>query len=173
MTEATIGYHLDKLKPVERNLLMFALNHNNTLGYQIHLGMLPFVKVESALMALTSYDGIACAMKGKRIARQLKMKLGSGPASSAVNFVMYLNDKKIAKRFGAHPERGHKIPFVGKKRVTCGVRWSLPKRDFEPDRDVLVQPHVVLVKLYNGQWRVTCEGKHRQAVERFLCDYCM
>jgi hypothetical protein len=108
-----------------------------------------------------------------RLASQVKFKLRDEyQISRASSWMMLLNNKKVAKRFGAHPERGHKIPHVTKKRVTVGVRWSLPKRDHEPDDDVLVQPHVVLKPKSKGWWEVTCENRYRAHVTTFLLDYC-
>jgi hypothetical protein len=63
--------------------------------------------------------------------------------------LMYLNDAKVARRFGSRPDLGKIIPGAGVKKVTVGVRWSLPKFDYEPDTDVIVRPRVALI----------CKGK--------------
>ena len=85
--------------------------------------------------------------------------------------IMYLNDAKVIRHFGSHPERGRLIR--GKvKKVTVGVRWSLPKRDYEVDDDVLVRPTVALKCLGKGKWEVQVEAQYRQLAEQFLIDNC-
>jgi len=171
-TKQTLGSHLDKLKSVEKGLIVWALNGSNLLGYQVHHGMLPFVNVKDVMVALDLYRN--ATLQGKRVRQQIKDKLRDAyNISESTTFVLWLNDKKVAKRFGAHPERGHNIPLAQKKRVTVGVRWSLPKRDHEPDDDVLVTPHVVLKKSTEGCWMVTCERKYYGNVSTWLADNCM
>ena len=87
--------------------------------------------------------------------------------------LMYLNDAKVAKRFGTRPDLGKIIPGVGVKKVTVGVRWSLPKMDYEPDDDVVVRPRVALICKGKGKWEVLVEPQFREAAERYLMDFCM
>lgn len=87
-------------------------------------------------------------------------------------FTMYLDDRKVLKQFGQRPWIGKRL--LGKvKKVTVGVRWSLPKKDYVPDDDVLVQPTVALTAIAKGKWRVTVEEKYREEAERFLMANCM
>lgn len=85
-----------------------------------------------------------------------------------------LNNQKVLRRFNGHPERGVACSVLPKKRVTVGVRWSLPHRDFIPDDDVHVTPTVALrfIKRYPkglGQWKVIVAKKHlKKAVEWLL-----
>lgn len=173
--QTTLAVHLEKLKPKEKGIIVWALNATRQVGYEVHQGMLPFINVNDAIIALNLYSNTpARQINNSRILAEVRSKLRQAYGiNESVTFTMLLNSKKIAKRFGAHPERGHKIPHVQKKRVTVGVRWSLPKRDHEPDDDVLVAPHVVL-KLFNrsGWWEVTCEKQYRNHVTTFLLDYC-
>lgn len=85
---------------------------------------------------------------------------------------MYLNDKKVAKHFGAHPERGRRISGVF-KRVTVGVRWSLPKKDYVPDDNVLVNPVLALKCIRRGYWEVTVEKQFAAVAEKFLTENCI
>ncbi len=169
MKQRTLGAHLTQFKPQEKGLIVWALNTTNLLGYQVHLGMLPFVKAETALEAL----GIFSNVSNKAIAAATKAKLKQAyNIGSSVSWNMRLDNAKIIKRFGAHPERGHNIPCVAKKRVTVGVRWSLPKRDHVPDDNVLVQPHLKLEPVMAYWWRVTCEKRYRDHVHMWLLDNC-
>jgi len=91
---------------------------------------------------------------------------------ASVSFTRYLDDRKVLKFFGTRPWMGKRLP--GKvKRVTVGVRWSLPKKDYVPDDNVLVQPCVVLSPLGKGKWRVTVEDQFREEADRYLSDNCM
>ena len=85
--------------------------------------------------------------------------------------IMYLNDGKVCKYFGPHPERGRLLK--GKvKRVTVGVRWSLPKLAYEDDDDVLVSPTVALKCISRGKWEVKVDPAFRELAERWLMDKC-
>ena len=87
--------------------------------------------------------------------------------------IMYLDDRKVIRHFGAHPERGKFLPGNMWKRVTVGVRWSLPKLDWEPDNDVLVRPTIALICKGKGKWEVKVEPQFREQAEQFLMDHCM
>jgi hypothetical protein len=86
---------------------------------------------------------------------------------------MRLDNKKVYRRFGAHPERGKPLPFLQKQKATVGVKWSLPKKEYLPDRDVLVSPCVTLKPRSSNLWEVTVSTKCRHAVENWLMDNCM
>ena len=172
MKERSLAVHIEKFSVKDKGVLCAALNITNQMGYEVHQGLLPFINVDDALLALTQLHS-----KGTkwRRAANVKSKLTQlYGVTGAVMFPMFLNSRKVAKRFGAHPERGHIIQQVPKKRVTVGVRWSLPKRDFEPDDDVLVKPHVVLkCDGRDGRWLITCESRYQNHVSTYLMDWCM
>lgn len=87
------------------------------------------------------------------------------------SFVMYLNDAKVARHFGVRPHLGRRLPHK-LKRVTVGVRWSLPKRDYVPDDNVLVAPTVALQCLGRGKWRVSVADEYRAYAVNWLADNC-
>ena len=87
--------------------------------------------------------------------------------------ILYLNDKKVCRYFGAHPERGRPLPGNRRKRVTVGVKWSLPKKDYLPDDDVLVRPTVALKCLGKGKWEILVEATYRDRAIDWLVDNCM
>lgn len=92
--------------------------------------------------------------------------------------VMILRDAKVLKHFGAHPERGKPMRMLALKRVTVGVRWSLPKQDYVPDDDVLVTPSVALKPVSHPvkgcrTYHIQCEPRHLEKVTMWLADNCM
>lgn len=91
---------------------------------------------------------------------------------TASTFTMYLDDRKVWKQFGQRPWLGKRLPGIFKK-VTVGVRWSLPHKQYEPDDDVLVQPTVALQPIKRGVWKVTVEKQYRAEAERFLMANCI
>ena len=81
--------------------------------------------------------------------------------------ILYLNDKKVVRRFGGNPERGIRLPAVS-KRVTVGVRWSLPRKKYEPDDNVLVNPIIALKSKGKGRWELICEPVYSRQAEQYL-----
>jgi hypothetical protein len=72
---------------------------------------------------------------------------------------------------------GAPCPVLEKKRVTVGVRYSLPKKDYVPDDNVWVQPHVALkfLKRYPeglSKWRVIAPAEHMTKVVEWLLTAC-
>lgn len=170
MSKDTLGVHLSQFTKKERLALCFIFNQTDLMDVQVHLGLLPFIGVDKAILA--------CARSGSfpssRVQRQIFAKLKHiYQRGDGVEWVMYLSPLKVARRFGAHPERGHKIQYASKKRVTVGVRWCLPKKDYEPDDDVLVAPHVALRCVGKDTWLVSCEKRYRPMVTQYLTDHCV
>lgn len=91
---------------------------------------------------------------------------------NSTRFKIFLTDVKVYKRFGRKPELGRALPFLPKKKVTVGVRWSLPRKDYVPDTDVLVTPSVALKRLSKDFWEVQCDAVHWPKVQSWLCDWC-
>lgn len=86
--------------------------------------------------------------------------------------ILQLNPRKILRHFGQRPELGKALPCLPKKRVTVGVRWSLPKKDYVPDDDVRVPRRVALQHVQGDRWRILCEEEHWPAVMRWLMTNC-
>lgn len=86
--------------------------------------------------------------------------------------MIQLNDAKVARYFGSHPERGRRMPHLGKVKVAVGVRWSLPKQDYVVDDNVLVTPCVALICAKRGHWHVKCEPQYRERVLKWLKEKC-
>lgn len=86
--------------------------------------------------------------------------------------IIYLNDVKVSRRFGKRPDLG--IPLKGiVKRVTVGVRWSLPRGKYEPDDDVLVNPTIALRSLGRGKWKLLVEPAYQRQAEQWLLENCV
>ncbi len=90
---------------------------------------------------------------------------------------LILNSQKVLRRFNGHPERGVLCSVLTKKRVTVGVRWSLPHKDYVPDDDVHVTPTVALkfIKRYSGglsSWEVIAAKEHLTRATEWLLLTC-
>ncbi len=152
-------------------VIAFALNTYVRAGQApLEPAMVAFVPIKYCKFAL-AYEKTRRAI-GLR--KRIEVILGRG------KFEALLYHGKVAKHFGAHPERGRPIPPILMKRdkVTVGVRWSLPKRDYVPDDNVLVRP-VVALKFKSGSharawswWEVHCEPIYWPQVEMWLIDHC-
>lgn len=90
----------------------------------------------------------------------------------AIKFQMYLSDAKVAVRFGSRPWMGKLLPMTDKKRVTVGIKWSLPKKDYIPDEDVLVTQCVALRCIKKGLWEVSCSEMIREQTVNYLIRFC-
>ena len=86
--------------------------------------------------------------------------------------IMYLDDAKVIRHFGARPEIGKLMSCLPKKRVSVRIKWSLTKLDYVVDDDVLVRPTVALKCLGKGKWEVLVAEEHRSYAELWLLDNC-
>ena len=100
--------------------------------------------------------------------------------------IMYLNDAKVARRFGSYPERGISLKGTSKK-VTVGVKFNLfkcvcwraginnpacPRPCILPDDNVVVTPRIALICVSKGKWKVLVEPVFREQAEQFLIEHC-
>lgn len=167
--------YMHLLTPNEKAVLCFALNVNNNDG--IHQGVLPFVSYSKALVRLASLAG-GPSDKPVRMARQILSKLKSPEQGffegrhGFVRFLMQLDDVKVYRRFGPNPERGKPMPFLPKEKVTVGLKFSLPKKQYLPDKDVLVSPCVTLKRQEKGLWQVEVLTRCQGTVEEWLVENC-
>jgi len=172
MNDRTLAVNLGKFNRKEKAVMCFALNVSKVARHEVHQGTLPFIRADDVIAGIDWINGTGRPVQ--RILASIKAKLRAlYGIDESTSFDMGLDSAKVARVFGPHPERGHPIRNVQKKRVTVGVRWSLPKRDFEPDDNVLVAPHVVLhKKSFSPWWRVTCEQKYAHTVRAYLMEHC-
>ena len=180
MIEQTLAGHFDKFSEKEKGVLLFAVNTAHVLSYDLHKGTLPFVKVKDVLSSLVLLNSTQATKW--RVAAVLHQKLRklSGFDEDYIVVLRYLDKKKVAKRFGIHPEHGKAIPMAASKKVTVGVRFNLGlvdkngnRGDYEPDRDVLVKPHMVVRPLGQGKWEVTVAKQYLADADRYLSNFCM
>jgi hypothetical protein len=146
-------------------------------------GTLPFVAVSKAVNVLESVAmGSLITDQWKayaRIAKEILVKLSEArdDRKGQAVFRMRLNDKKVYRHFGRNPEKGKPLSFLPKEKVTVGVKYSLPKKDYVPDKDVLVAPCVTLKPMVKGPllervWEITVLERCRPAVELWLMQNC-
>ena len=136
----------------------------------LHLGTMPFLSRAAAVGALRF---VIPSGPHERIFKQILSKLeGQVEGRSYARFTLALNDVKVYRRFGAHPERGIPVSWLPKEKVTAGVAWSLPHKEYRPKKDVLVSSVVTLKRLGKRQWQVEVLSKHQYAAEQWLLSNC-
>jgi hypothetical protein len=177
--------YMNRFDAKDKAVLCLMISHHGPLEFaDIHQGLLPFLNVDVICQSLTMATLHAGDQKQKNYAKRLLAKIqevweskvdDNFPKSS---FVMQLDTAKVYRHFGNHPEYGKPLNHLPKVKVTVGKRWSLPKKAWVDDRDVLVTPCVTLKrKLLAGErarslWEVTVLAKCRYAVEMWLLDNC-
>lgn len=85
-------------------------------------------------------------------------------------FLMELNDARVARNFGSHPERGRRLTGIS-IQSTAGVVWKNYGRRLER-AEVTVNPVVVLHCVKAGLWKVTVEPQYANAAKEWLTRYC-
>lgn len=175
MTKKTLGSQIGSLTEVEKLHLITILNEYGELNYVVHPGLLPFVSVDKVFFAFSRATFVSISKNGKAFRARMLSKLRYlYVMDDSVTWPMYLNPRKVVKRFGSNIGKGVRIAGLPKKRVTVGVKWSLPKRQHIPDDDVHVDPMVLIKPTpVKGHFLITCEARHRPAVSSFLADHCL
>lgn len=175
----TLGAIFRQLTATEQAVIVGQVKKYGGEQYaEMHRGMLPFIPATEAVRCLVIHDPVT-GTTGKRLRLNLVAKINElMPMLSkgvVTQFYMCLNPGKVHQHFGPHPERGRPMPFLGKMKVTAGLKWSLPKKDYVPDTDVIVSPAVSLSRqgASSGWWRVSVAKEHRAKLELWLIDTCM
>jgi hypothetical protein len=176
MGEPNLVKYLPRLTTNEKAVLLKFIT-DLTGNSHHHEGTLPFVSKNRAIYAIKHLP--KCNFIGEkykayqRIARAILTKLDSQPDGHNGNaiFFMRLNPNKVHRKFGAHPEKGKPLNFLPKERVTVGVKFSLPKKAWVPDNNVLVAPSVALKKR-GDLWEVTVMERCRDRVKAWLQQNC-
>ena len=169
MAPATLLNCWDRLTTRDKNVLLYALNRFNTVE-DLHHGKLPFVEVEKAKSVCDTYLNYTTSDPMYKHIKAVSNKLVH--LTDCATFRMVLNPKKVAKHFGSHPELGKPIKMWRPRRVTVGVKWSLPKRDHVPDDDVLVYPVVVVKPIERPYWNVSVHPDYKSQCEEWMFTHC-
>jgi len=174
MSEPNLVKYLPLLTTNEKAVLLMFITEWDK---HHHEGTLPFISKRKAIDAIKHLP--KCNFIGEkykayqRIARVILTKLDSQPDGYNAIFFMRLNPKKVYRQFGARPEKGKPMNFLPKEKVTVGVKFSLPKKAWVPDDNVLVAPSVALQHCGSENlWRVTVTERHRARVEAWLQQNC-
>lgn len=157
---------------------------NKELG-EVHKGLLPFLNTDIIVSALAKAKNAPESTTYTRYAKKALARIPEAwedkAGSGSTTFLMKLNPAKVYRHFGNHPEYGKPLNFLPKVKVTVGKRWSLPKKDYVDDKDVLVSPCVTLKQRtgkhgikphFTNTWEVTVLAKCRYAVEIWLLENC-
>lgn len=191
MKKPTMVKYLECLTSKEKLVICYIVNNVHDDGdprsAEIHLGLLPFLPVAGVVRRLrhAAHEN-GCKIRTqfinyRRICKEILSKMQSelDHLSNTVTMKMRLDPKKVLRHFGPHPERGKALPFLQKQKATVGVKWSLPKKQYVPDKDVLVTPCVALKPISAGKgeywrdmWEVTVTERCRYTVEMWLNDKC-
>lgn len=159
---ANLVPYYTRLTPKERACLLWML--------KTEYAVLPFTNIHKVVETLNYHANHGDQYR--RVAKEILVKLAEAIPNYNTSFLMHLNPVKVAKHFGKRPDLGKALPHLQKEKVTVGVKWSLPKKRYEPDRDVLVTPCVTLKELGPGAYSVNVLSRCRQAVELWLMDNC-
>ncbi len=182
MNEPNLVPYMGRLSQKEKAVLLHLVHHLYDEKHH-HQGTLPFISLNTAVgvLELVTRGGYASEQwkAYTRIAKEILVKLSEARENRTGSsiFLMRLNDKKVFRHFGRNPEKGKPLNFLPEVKVTVGVKYSLPKKDYVPDKDVLVAPCVKLRpmekgRILNRQWEVTVLERCRPAVELWLQQNC-
>jgi hypothetical protein len=176
MTEQTMALYLPKFRHTEKVVICAAVRQFSSIK-DCHIGMFALLSPRTVLMSLTlrrveiGKDGV-----GYRLITELIQKvIGLFPTyhkDGSTTFAAYLSENKVWK----HTNRTNTIQGVDikfktpQKKVTVGVKWSLGKRDYVPDTEVLVDPVMNLKWAGVGIFQVTVEKQYLQAAQSYLLD---
>lgn len=173
-TVPTLRLYMDRLDRQDKALLVRLINEAAVLGSECHLGMLPFVTMGQAAMTMR-VSGNTKAIR--RLANKLETWnwVAGDDETSVVTFSIWAMDEQIIHQFGPHPELGVRLPggYIPKIKVTAGLKWSLPKRDYVPDENVMVDPMIKLTPNLTLQncWTVTCPTRFKHIVAGWFVDH--
>ncbi|SRR5260221_7829985 len=169
MKGPTLAAKLDQFSKIEKLICCHAMNLFGNQSLKVHPGLLPFLSVNDVLVALESYQHASDFSPIAQVKNKLKRLYD---LDNVVKFTMTLHPAKVVKQFGPNLVRGFRIPYVTSQRVTVGVKWSLPKRDYVPDDDVLVSPYFTIIKGPDKKWIINCQQHHVATVHDYLAAKC-
>lgn len=166
---------LHLLTAEDRMIICFHLRKNSIQYSGVHEGLLPFVDLEEAVKAVFTSANKNAAERpaGRRRLLELASKMKGPLHGESGASALQLDDMKVFRRFGPHPERGQAMKWLPLEKVTVALRNRFGR--LEPDDDVHVAPVVALKKVddgpyHKGFWQVNVADKHRHVVERWLID---
>lgn len=172
----SLAQYLDQFTKQEKSILVAATKRHIPGMGEFHLGMLPLLSITNARIAIAMWRVEHDPAFKSHLLTALHHKLTTmSPGMidrNNVSFLLWLNPQKVMKVLGNNPRRGvaFKAPL---KKVTVGMKWSLPKRDYVPDTDVLVKPMMKVIPNSNGSYTITVDKKYHQAAMDYLVDNCM
>lgn len=178
MDEPNLVPYLSHLTIKEKAVLLRLIRELPNCEHH-HAGTLPFISVHTAKGALhlvAKKPGVFASEKWQafaRVANNILSKVNAAPKDEGkVSFLMHLNPKKVYRQFGRSPERGKPLNHLPKEKVTVGVKYHLPSKDYLPDKDVLVAPSVAVKPTGGGMYEVTAPARHLGAVREWLQANC-
>lgn len=149
--EPVMAQHLEKLSHQEQQIICFHVRKFCDEARYIHLGphLLPFVPVRVVRHCLLNGRAVRAVAA---IISKLGIQLSNAAKQDSKAPRLSLVDKKVARLFGNHPEKGRAItwlpgkPVVALKCAHTGTGW--------------------------GMWEISVAKQHQTAVVCWLNDVC-
>jgi hypothetical protein len=160
----TMAEYMHKLNGAEKAFICHAINTVSVKYHNVHPGILPFMPLQHVAHCLV------CFQEHKRYCGQV-LDILDWPQHDGLTteFIIQLDDKKVLKRFGKHPERG--------KLMTnwMPIKQKRKRKMFERASDAydMVAPTMKMVPTNKpGWWSVSVNPRYLRDARRFLRTYC-
>lgn len=151
---------LARLSKAERAVLCSVIKHKREWEH-IHQGMLPFMPLDEVVDWLGIW--ITGNLNSRALHRRIYFKLYAGPMTGTM---LALDDGKVFRRFGKHPERGVSIPSIATQHR------HRERRPFERKKDAydVIVSMAELKRVGHNHWMVNCRLTVHEQVVAWLSD---
>jgi hypothetical protein len=173
----SLASHWRDLTPGDRAILLQLIRTYGNLGYDIHMGVLPFISVSTAVKSVQLARQVTSTNKAVYVKLLQKLRGTTVDLSPMIKVRMVLRHARVVKRFGDWIKRGLRIPFAQKYQTTAGLKWSLPHQSYIDDNEAKVFPMFTLnhLKKIDGTWseyELVCPKTHSNEMKNWLIAMC-
>jgi hypothetical protein len=174
----TLHKYLSKLTPTDKALICASMRAWGGFP-DCHNGLLPFLKMEGIISALTmSFDSSLRKRPYASLLEKLQAHLHRNPGiePGLYGLVLTLDDRKVWRKFGLNPNKptprtGIIIPGAKTIQRTAGVSYNIGKRDYTP-HFVDVPLEVKLSRAGKDLWVLYTKTEGREKAAVYLLDHC-
>lgn len=143
----------EKLSDSEKVFIMAAINCHAGRDNPIHLGQLPFVSHELAVMCVRKQQMVAL-----KKAKQVLSKLESSVAQESVKaFEMFLDDRKVRRWARGQSDEHLVLTLRLKTLVKSGLQWQEFGKKFKQVENI-ASHEAVLKRVSKNHWLVRVKG---------------